>query len=154
MLGLKLNHVSKRGPWCVTTRLFDSQTLPSLPIRHPNSMMTSSNGKFSALLALCVGNSPVTGEFPSQRPVTRSFDVFFDQKSCFNMKMRFYRYKKSHCGDKTILGHSYLLSGISYTGKTSLYWIRAQVLVSITKFPFSWRHHIMKMFSTLLAVCV
>ena len=24
------------------------------------------------------GNSPVTGEFPSQRPVTRSFDVFFD----------------------------------------------------------------------------
>ena len=30
-----------------------------------------------ALLALCAGNSPVTGEFPSQRPVTRSFDVFF-----------------------------------------------------------------------------
>ena len=33
---------------------------------------------FSALLALCAGNSPVTGEFPAQRPVTRSFDVFFD----------------------------------------------------------------------------
>ena len=33
---------------------------------------------FSALLALCAGNSPVTGEFPSQRPVTWSFDVFFD----------------------------------------------------------------------------
>ena len=33
---------------------------------------------FFALLALCTGNSPVTGEFPSQRPVTRSFDVFFD----------------------------------------------------------------------------
>ena len=33
---------------------------------------------FSALLALCAGNSPVTGEFPTQRPVTRSFDVFFD----------------------------------------------------------------------------
>ena len=32
---------------------------------------------FSALLAICVGNSPVTGEFPTQRPVTRSFDVFF-----------------------------------------------------------------------------
>ena len=32
----------------------------------------------SASLALCVGNSPVTGEFPSQRPVTRSFDVSFD----------------------------------------------------------------------------
>ena len=33
---------------------------------------------FSALLAICAGNSPVTGEFPSQRPVTRSFDVPFD----------------------------------------------------------------------------
>ena len=32
----------------------------------------------SALLAFCAGNSPVTGEFPAQRPVTRSFDVFFD----------------------------------------------------------------------------
>ena len=33
---------------------------------------------FTALLALCVGNSPVTGEFLSQRPVTGSCDVFFD----------------------------------------------------------------------------
>ena len=33
---------------------------------------------FSALLALCEGNSPVTSEFPWQRPVTQSFDVFFD----------------------------------------------------------------------------
>ena len=33
---------------------------------------------FSALLAICAGNSPVTSEFPSQRPVMRSFDVFFD----------------------------------------------------------------------------
>ena len=32
---------------------------------------------FSALLALCAGNSAVTGEFTPQRPVTRSFDVFF-----------------------------------------------------------------------------
>ena len=32
---------------------------------------------FSALLAICPGNSPVTGEFPTQRPVTGSFDVFF-----------------------------------------------------------------------------
>ena len=33
---------------------------------------------FSALMAICVGNSPVPGEFLAQRPVTRSFDVFFD----------------------------------------------------------------------------
>ena len=34
---------------------------------------------FSAWLAICAGSS-VTGEFPSQRLVTRSFDVFFDQR--------------------------------------------------------------------------
>ena len=33
---------------------------------------------FSALLSICTGNSPVPGEFPAQRPVTRSFDVFLD----------------------------------------------------------------------------
>ena len=33
---------------------------------------------FSALLALCVGNSLVTSEFPSQWPVMQCFDVFFD----------------------------------------------------------------------------
>ena len=32
---------------------------------------------FSVLLAISAGNSPVPGEFPAQRPVTRSFDVFF-----------------------------------------------------------------------------
>ena len=41
---------------------------------------------FSALLALCEGNSPVTGEFSSQRPVTRSFEVFFDL--CLNKRLR------------------------------------------------------------------
>ena len=33
---------------------------------------------FSTLLAICAGNSPGTGEFPAQRLVTWSFDVFFD----------------------------------------------------------------------------
>ena len=33
---------------------------------------------FSAVLALYAGHLPVTGEFPTQRPVMRSFDVFFD----------------------------------------------------------------------------
>ena len=33
---------------------------------------------FSALLVICAENSPVPGEFPTQRPVTRSFYVYFD----------------------------------------------------------------------------
>ena len=43
-----------------------------------------------------------------------------------NTKMSSYQYRKSHCGDKTILWPSYLHNRISHTGKTtSLYWIRA-----------------------------
>ena len=40
----------------------------------------------SALLAICAGNSPVPGEFPAQRPVTRNFDVFFDLR--LNKRLR------------------------------------------------------------------
>ena len=31
---------------------------------------------FLALLTIYAGNSPVPGEIPAQRPVTRNFDVF------------------------------------------------------------------------------
>ena len=41
---------------------------------------------FSALLAICAGNSPGTGEVPAQRPVTRNFDVFFDLR--LNKRLR------------------------------------------------------------------
>ena len=45
---------------------------------HHNTWWRHQMETFSALLAICAGNSPVPGEFPTQRPVTRSFDVFFD----------------------------------------------------------------------------
>ena len=41
-------------------------------------MMKSSMETFSASLAICAGELPFTGEFSTQRPVTRSFDVFRD----------------------------------------------------------------------------
>ena len=41
-------------------------------------MMTSSNGNIFRVTGPLCGNSPVIGEFPSQRPVTQSFDVSFD----------------------------------------------------------------------------
>ena len=52
---------------------------PSPPI--PSSQMAQTwwrnqMGTFSASLAICAGNSPVPSEFPTQRPVTRSFDIF------------------------------------------------------------------------------
>ena len=56
--------------------------LYTCPIHHDTThcMITSSNGNIFrvALLAMFAGNSPVTGEFPAQRPARQSFDIFFD----------------------------------------------------------------------------
>ena len=53
---------------------------------------------------------------------------FIRSRGWFNIKISSYQYRKSHCGDKTVVRSSYLHTGISYTGKMiSLYWIRAQV---------------------------
>ena len=48
------------------------------------------------LLALCAGNLPVTGEFPSQRPVTRSFDVFLDLRLTDNRDAGDLRHHRAH----------------------------------------------------------
>ena len=37
-------------------------------------------------MAICAGNSPASGEFPAQRPETRSFDVFIDL--CLKKRLR------------------------------------------------------------------
>ena len=52
----------------------------------------------------------------------------------FNIKLTSYQYRKSHCGDKTVVRSSYLHNGISYTGKmSSLYWIRPQYELNTVK---------------------
>ena len=51
----------------------------------PTAWWRHQMGTFSALLAFCAENSPVTGEFPSQRPVTRGFGVFLDL--CLNKSL-------------------------------------------------------------------
>ena len=43
-----------------------------------SAMAFQITGPDCLLLALCTGNSPVTGEFPAQKPVTRNFDGIFD----------------------------------------------------------------------------
>ena len=44
-------------------------------------MMTSSNGNIFRVTGPLCGEFTGLGEFPTQRPVTRSFDVFFDMRS-------------------------------------------------------------------------
>ena len=47
------------------------------------------------------------------------------------MKKLSYQYRKSHCGDKTVVRSFYPHNGISYTGKmTSLYWVSPLHVVS------------------------
>ena len=56
-------------------------------------MMTSSNGNIFRVTGHLCGELPVAGEFPAQRPATRSFDVFFDL--CLNKRLG----KQSRAGD-------------------------------------------------------
>ena len=56
---------------------------------------------FAALLALCEGNPPVPGGFPSQRPVARNFDAFIDlrlnKRLCKKLRGRCSLWR--HCND-------------------------------------------------------
>ena len=92
-------------------------------------MMTSSNGTFSALPVFCAGNSPVTGEFPAQRPVTRSFDVFFDLR--LNK-----RWSKQSWG----WWFETPSRSLWRPGK-----FPAQMASNAEKFSIWWRHHVRKM---------
>ena len=66
----------------------------------------------------------------------------------FNIKMPSYQYRKSHCGDKTIVRSSYLHNGISYTGKIlSLYWITPLDCLG------SWRSVMYSLVLTLCCMC-
>ena len=69
-----VNQFCKKPYWFTPTPAQHQTDIPNTS----RMMMTSSNGNIFCFTALCVGNSSVTGEFPAQRPVTESFDVFFD----------------------------------------------------------------------------
>ena len=66
------------GRISVRTRCVILTRYSGLPLYCQPSWWRHQMETFSALLAICAGNSPVPGEFPTQRPVTRGFDVFFD----------------------------------------------------------------------------
>ena len=74
------------GPWAYIMNIMN--TISHINIRGVVSAMSHvyqpwlrhQMETFTVLLAICAGNSPVTGEFPAQRPVTRSFSVFFDRR--------------------------------------------------------------------------
>ena len=57
----------------------------------------------------------------------------------FNIKMSSYQYRKSQCGDKTVVRSSYLHNGIFYSGKmSSLYWISPLVYGQVPVQLMGW----------------
>ena len=88
---------------------------------------------FSALLA--AGNSPVPGEFPAQRSVTRSFEVFFDLRLNQRLSKQWWgwwfetlpRPLWRHCDDiffvSTVLRPCLYVSGV-HRGTLLLTWFR------------------------------
>ena len=54
-------------------------------ILRPRCLAQHDDWKHFRVLGIFAGNSPVTGEFPAQRPGVRSFDVFFDL--CLNKRL-------------------------------------------------------------------
>ena len=67
MNSIILNHIFYSSYWKAT--FFASKSYP---------MITSSNGNIFRVTGHLCGAFTGPGEFPAQRPVTRSFDVFFD----------------------------------------------------------------------------
>ena len=128
---------------CISTFSIEINSLLDLASCHQTTnhksfrmVMTSSNGKHSALLALqCAGNSPVTGEFPSQRPLVRSFGVFYDlrlNKQLSKQSRRRWFETPSrplwrHCND------------ISYSNQVHVKLIVKQLLLTgLSKFSTNW----------------
>ena len=73
--GIHRGPVNSPHKWPVTRKMFPFDDIIMMKYY---DFMKWKHFAYCWLLALCVGNSTVTGEFPFQRPVTRSFDVFFD----------------------------------------------------------------------------
>ena len=88
--------------------------------------------KISVLLAICAGNSPVTGEFPAQRPVTRSFDVFFDLRLNKRLSKQSWGWW-SETLSSPLWRHSkvFLLSDFMWTGKYYAFFILSLCFLDI-----------------------
>ena len=97
---------------------------------------------FSALLVLCAKYSPVTGEFYSQRPVTWSFDIFFDLRPNKRLSKQSWgwwfetpsRSLLGHCNDYAWLTHDFwailqLFNGTKWLVCVTWKWITVDSLI-------------------------
>ena len=90
---------------------------------------------FSALLAICAGNSPVPGEFPAQRPVTRSFDVFFDLR--LNKRLSKQSWGRWFETLSCPLWRHFNGISIDYANDPSLHWFVVVILSVLNRFMWT-----------------
>ena len=133
--------------------------------RKNDNMMASSNETFSVLLALWDGNPPVTGEFPSQRPVTRTFGVFFDLNLWKQLGKQSYRLwfetpSRSlwrHCNEETWFEFEFINIGNVDQNAHCIILFYAFYCISVynplEEYCISWWCHPIETFSTSLAIC-
>ena len=95
---------------------------------------------------LCEGNSPVTGEFPSRRPVTRSFGVFFDlhpDKRLSKPSRRWWFEMQSCSFDVTVMCGNYLSRDWLFLARDTAFFL-PRVLVYQNPYInhlYKWLHH-------------
>ena len=119
---------------------------------------------FSASLAICAGNWLVTGELSAKRPVTRSFDVFFDLRPNERLSKQSWswclRRHRAHC-DVTVMIHhirNYLFcynevhcpDGLFTSYPRSCEW-SAVCTLKLTHDVFNPHHNIQHQWTLLLA---
>ena len=77
--------VVKRTYQTLPAQLGDEAAVWCMYDQVPVNMMTSSNGNIFRVTGPLCGEFTGPGEFPTQRPLPRSFDVFFDL--CLNKRL-------------------------------------------------------------------
>ena len=96
------------------------------------TLVKAQNTLIPVVVEMCIKEIEARGKYYCTNANTnmKSLLLLFHRETSgprFNIKMLSYQYRKSHCGDKTVVRSSYLHNGISYTGKmSSLYWFSPQ----------------------------
>ena len=111
-------------------------TLRPMPHNPTNTWWRHQMETYSTLLALCAGNSPITGKFRSQRPVTQGIDIFFDlrlnKRLSKQSRRRWLRHHRAHY-DVTVMETSTLVQIMAWCHQAtsrypSQYWPRSMSL--------------------------
>ena len=108
----------------------------SYATRYASHMMTSSNGNIFRVTDPLCGEFTGPGEFPTQRPVTRSFDVFFDL--CLNKPLSLWL----QCNDIDVFMEDCVLEYIAWKSQIQIHFLKSN---NIHLFKIDLRYYLIDM---------